>query len=224
MVVSALVDAPPGLIRGRRSPVLAAIATGIPAGAAAAIARAATRPARSAPATWALLGSTWPTRASGTSLVAAGAARPTRTLLGSTGTLLGSTGPALTAWPLATLETTGRRTGLRRRNTGTQAQTTKTHCDRYRATAGHTLDIHHEHPFEAFNDPLIHPDRRRLCSEAMCQLSLAYDCCGWSHATDTRDTPHGVDSEENPQKAGWAPTVPDGPAALSASETTPHFC
>jgi hypothetical protein len=164
-------------------------------------------------------------------LVAAGAARPTRTLLGSTGTLLGSTGtllrstgPALTAWPLATLETAGRRTGLRRRNTGTQAQTTKTHCDRYRATAGHTLDIHHEHPFEAFNDPLIHPDRRRLCSEAMCQLSLAYDCCGWSHATDTRDTPHGVDSEENPQKAGWAPTVPDGPAALSASETTPHFC
>jgi hypothetical protein len=162
MVVPALVDAPPGLIRRRWSPVLATIATGIPAGPAAAITWATarpTRPTRAAPAAWALLGSTRSTRASGTSWPAVRSARPARTLLGTTGTLLGSTrSTPVAAWAalstraLATLKTTGRRTGLRCRDTGTEAQTAQTHCDRYRATAGQTLDIHHEHPFEALND------------------------------------------------------------------------
>ena len=159
MVVSALVNAPPGLIRRRWSPVLATIATGIPAGAAAAVAWAAARPTRAAPAAGALRGSTRSTRASGTSWAAVRSARPARTLLGTTRTLLRATRPtpvatwaALSTWPLATLKTTGRRTGLRRRDTATEAQTAQTHCDRYRATAGQTLDIHHEHPFEAVND------------------------------------------------------------------------
>ena len=162
MVVSALVDAPPGLIRRRRTPVTATIAAGIPP-------RAAAVTAGTTPAARPLLRSTRPTRAArapGTFWAAVGAARPARALLGSTRTLLRSAGTtgsaaraALAAWSLAILKSTGWGTGLRRRNAGTQAQTTKTHRDRYRASAGHTLEIHYVHPFEALPDPLINPDR-----------------------------------------------------------------
>lgn len=163
MVVSALVNASPGLIRRRRTPVPATIATGIPP-------RAAAVNTRTTPAARPLLRSTRPTRASGTSWAAVGAARPARTLLGSTRTLLWTIGTprrapgttrsaARSALPLAILKSTGWGTGLRCRNAGTQAQTTETHRDRYRASAGHTLDIHHELPFGVLTDPLINPDR-----------------------------------------------------------------
>ncbi|CAN5499231.1 hypothetical protein BH09ACT7_BH09ACT7_49370 [soil metagenome] len=118
MVVSALVDTAPGLIRRGWSP---AVATPVWAAASAVI-----RPTWTSPPTRPAPG---PTRASWAAIPVGSAPIATGTLLGAAA---GPTGSALPAGTLAALKTTRLRAGLRRSGARADGQTGNTYGERNR--------------------------------------------------------------------------------------------